>query len=316
MDEIADLIRLLAEAPAEEAPMARPKEFLDRLAIERVARGGIQPEGPAVPAAEVSLQGPMAGTPAQFNLSQPEADSPANPAPPPVQFGAVADPRTGVPDIGMPVRVYSTEAFWGMAASPEPPVTSTGTVAAPEFLDTITGTAATPESLETIAGMPASPQAAKDSSQTEGYSPAEPNPPSPQTGAVATPRADEITTGASGRVYATETFLGKVATPKILDTMAGMPASPQAAGDRVGIANPTPRSEVTITIPPAFPMDPKEAFSMVDEQLSLPPQQEPRVDRVIGVDTSELVLESTEEFVAKSYQAREGSRSDLDRWSI
>jgi len=221
MDEIADLIRLLAEAPAEEAPMYRPKEFLDRLAIEKVAQEGIHPEGPAVPDADAKPNEVVPGIPPRFNLSPPGEYKPANPDPATIQFGAVADPKTGVPDIGMPVRTYTSE-----------------------------------------------------------------------------------------------TFMGMVATPKILDAIAGMPASPQEVGDRIGIANPSPRSEVTITVPPAFPMDPKEAFSMVDEQLSLPPQQEPKVFREISANTEDLVLESTEALVARSYQALEGARSDIDRWSL
>lgn len=313
MDEIADLIRLLAEAPAEEAPMFRPKEFLDRLAIEKVAQEGIRPEGPAVPDADAKSNESLTGTPSKFNLSPPGEHNQANPTPAPMQVGAAASPTTGMPEIGMPVRAYTTEAF-------------RGTVAAPRTLDAIAGTVAAPRALDAIAGMPASPREAGD--KVGAANPA-PDPVPTQVGAVANPNPGMPEIGMAVRAYTTETFIGMVATPKILDAIAGMPAtpkildaiagmpaSPREAGDRIGVANPTPRSEVTITIPPAFPMDPKEAFSMVDEQLSLPPQQEPKEFREIRANTEDLVLESTEALVARSYQTLEGARSDIDRWSL
>jgi hypothetical protein len=129
MDEIADLIRLLAEAPAEEPPMSRPREFLNRIAIEKVAQEGVTPEGPAVPLAAWNFQKPVTG-------------GPADPSSPPPALGAVANPRTGIPVAGTPAIPMPVE------------VTSVGPakVMAPE---TFTALTATPVILDRIAGLPA-----------------------------------------------------------------------------------------------------------------------------------------------------------------
>lgn len=228
MDEIADLIRLLAEAPAEEAPMSRPKEMLDRIAIEKAVREGIVPTGPAVPGAVAvppervsgqQTEPPQAavspGRPSQFNFRTQESQRPAEPR------GATADPITGMPNIPVKVQVMSPE-----------------------------------------------------------------------------------------------TFMGRVATPQILQAIAGMPANPQQNETRIGVANPSPRAQVTISVPPAFPIDPLKAFAAVDREIDLPPRQSPIPVREIPANLMDLQLESTEALVARSYQALEGSRSDLDRWSL
>lgn len=232
MDEISDLIRLLAAAPAEEAPMTRPKEMLDRIAIERAVREGVVPAGPAVPGAEARpaelITGPPTspvapresrGNPSQFNFPKQGSQAGANPRVNQVQMGLTANPRTGIPNVPMDVKVMSPE-----------------------------------------------------------------------------------------------TFIGRVATPKILTAMAGMPSQPKGGETFTGVASPTPRSQVTITVPPAFPIDPQQAFDAADEQLNVPPRPRSIEARGIRSDQDDAPLESTEAYVARSYQAVDGSRSDIDRW--
>lgn len=77
MDEIEDLIRLLVEAPAEGPALERPKELLDRIAMEKAVAGEAEPKGPAVP--------------------------PASPVSPVQTRGMMADPKTGVPVISAQV---------------------------------------------------------------------------------------------------------------------------------------------------------------------------------------------------------------------
>lgn len=244
MDEIADLIRLLAEAPAEEAPMTRPKELLDRVAIERVAQQGVVQPGPAVPDARVNTATtetgaqpepkpprPVSINPSRFNFRQPESIVGAMPNPVQQVKGMTANPRTGIPNVDVQVKVTP--------------------------FNTAT----------TVASM------------------------------------------------APETFNARVATPQMLESIAGMPASVRQQETLVAVASPTPRSQVTITVPPAFPVDPKEAFSAVDEQVQLPPRPDP-IQRDIRANFDDLQLESTEAFVSRSFQSMEGARSDLDRFIL
>jgi hypothetical protein len=221
MDEIADLIRLLAEAPAEEPPMTRPKELLDRVAIERAVKEGVVQPGPAVPDAAVNPFQAVKGIASQFKFSQPESKTQASPSQNPQQIGAVANPRTGIPNVEMPVKVM-----------------------------------------------------------------------------------------------APETFAGRVATPRLLDAIAGVNPTVRANETVVAVASPNPRTQVTISVPPAFPIDPKEAFSMVDEQIQLPPRQDPLSRRDIFANVQDLQLESTETLVARSFQSMEGARSELDRYVL
>ena len=234
MIEIEGLIRLLAEAPAEDAPMTRPKELLDRVSIERVAQEGVVQPGPAVPDAKASPPQAVPGVQSKFMFPQPAVGPTANPlqqiraAGQSAQaqqaqqtVGATADPKTGMPSMDVKVKVMSPE-----------------------------------------------------------------------------------------------TFMGRVATPKILEAIAGMPAERKQRETLVGAASPTPKTQVTISVPPAFPIDPKEAFSAVDEQLELPPRQDPVKVREIRANLDDLKLESTEAFVARSYQGNEGASSDLDRYYL
>lgn len=221
MIEIEGLIRLLAEAPSEDAPMTRPKELLDRVAIERVAQEGVVQPGPAVPNAKASPSQTITGVQSKFNFQQPAMGAPASLLQPQRTTGATADPNTGMPSIDMPVKVMSPE-----------------------------------------------------------------------------------------------TFMGRVATPKILEAIAGMPAERRQQETVIGVASPSPRAQVTISVPPAFPIDPKEAFSIVDEQLELPPRQTSTPVREIRANLDDLKLESTEAFVARSYQGNEGASSELDRYYL
>lgn len=247
MIEIEGLIRLLAEAPAEDAPMTRPKELLDRVAIERVAQEGVVQPGPAVPNAKVST--------AQMVM------------------GARPEPNPSQTTTGVPSRFNFQQPSLGPTANPIQQIQSEGQTAKATQPQRTTGATADPKT-----GMPSMDMPVK--------------------------------------VMAPETFMGRVATPKILDAIAGMPAERRQRETVVGVASPNPRTQVTISVPPAFPIDPKEAFSIVDEQLELPPRQDPIHPREIRANLDDLQLESTEAFVARSYQQNEGASSELDRYYL
>ena len=118
------------------------------------------------------------------------------------------------------------------------------------------------------------------------------------------------------RVFSPETVAGRVATPRILDAIAGVPAALKEKQSYTGQAQVTPRAQVTVTVPPNFPLDPKEIFSVVDDLIQLPPRQDTTGARDLRVPLSTGDLESTEAFVARSFMANEGNTSDLDRWHL
>lgn len=213
--------------------MSHPKELLDRVAIERVAQAGVRPQGPAVPEASPKTLVPFSRQPASPVVSENITQTPARPAQPPVEFGAVADPVTAVPVVGMPADVRPVE-----------PVTQ---------------------------------------------------PPARPVGVT--------------------TFAGAAATPSLIQQIVGIPAEVRRAGPVEVVASPSPEVRVTVTVPPALPFAPEEALRMVDEQLSLPPW------RMIGTKfdiaaPGEEDLESTEAYVARSYQQHSGQGSDVDRWVL
>lgn len=325
MDEIADLIRLLAEAPAEEAPMTRPKEMLDRIAMERAVTQGLTPEGQAVPSALAKPSEIVFGMPTNIAQSPMESINAEDPVPMVPQFGAAAEPRNSVTEYGsaaVPQEVISRSAAAATpresipqaeaAAIPREPVSQSGAMAGlKEFTSGSAATAAPREPAFQSGAMAGLKEFVAQSGGT-----AAPREAVPQFGATADPKTAVPNIPVDVKVYSPETFMGRAATPYILDAIAGLPARFKQSEDTIGVAQVTPRSEVTISVPPAFPIDPKEAFSMVDEQLDLPPRQEELPRREIPADTTDLHLESTEAFVARSFQALEGARSDLDRWSL
>ena len=231
MEEIADLIRLLAEAPMEEPPMSRPKNLIDRFIIERVAQEGVVQPGPAVPDARPSSPERVVGLYAEPTSNQPQSNPQANPAPQQSQVGATADPKTGTPVVGMAVSVKPAEPF-------------------------VVGEA---------------------------------------------------------RVTTAVTMAGRAATPAIMEQLASIPANVRQQGPVEAKASPTPKANVTVVVPPAFPFDPAEAFRMVDE-MELPPWK--GSDRNILPFRTDADLESTEQLVARQYTAMEGNRSDVDRWQL
>jgi hypothetical protein len=234
MDEIADLIRLLAEAPAEEPPMTRPRELLDRISIERVAQEGVVPAGPAVPDARPAQREEASGQPSRWKFQAPQVGPVAGPNQSQPVVGMTANPKTGIPE-------------WNTSASPRPS--------------------------EPVSAPPA-------------------------------------------KVMSPETFAARVATPKLLEQIAGMPAGVRQRETVTAVASPTPKSQVTITVPPAFQDTYRDLFTAVDEQLDLPPRPMSSAVREIRANMSDLSLESTEAFVSRSYQDVEGNSSDLDRWSL
>lgn len=325
MDEIADLIRLWAEAPAEEPPMSRPREFLSRVAIEKVAQEGVVQPGPAVPNAQPKSTstdaGPDAlvktnpvdpGRPSIANLLTPEMIRPAAPIVPDGQVGAVANPRTGIPVAGMPVKVTPIDRNSGLEAEPVETPQSVGRSAVP----VAPAGASNPPSLPAVptpeSGRPAEPI---PKTLQAGRS-ATPQTPQPSPGPQAEPVITQPVRAGEARVMAPETFSARMATPRIFESMAGIPANVRNNQTIQGVASPTPNTQVTITVPPAFPLDPQRAFEMVDEQVQLPPRVQPLPVRDIPVDTFDLQLESTETLVARSYQQVEGNRSDTDRWQL
>lgn len=247
MDEISDLIRLLAEAPMEEPPMSRPKDLLDRIALERVVSEGVQPVGKAVPDAKPSDKIPAMGVSAVPTQQQ-------------TQIGATANPKTGIPEV--PVQVSVSQ------------------------LEKIPGRPAVPSKTEVVAGRTVNPKPQQPMKVGEA------------------------------RVFSPETMAGLVATPKILDTIAGLPAAMKEKQSFTGQAQVTPRAQVTVTVPPNFPLNPKDIFTVVDDLIQLPPRQDVSGARDLRVPITTGNLESTESFVARSFMANEGNTSDLDRWHL
>lgn len=114
-------------------------------------------------------------------------------------------------------------------------------------------------------------------------------------------------------VMSPETFLGKAATPQILAAIAGSPADILQRQDVQGVAYPTPNNRVTITVPPAFPIDPTEAFSRVDEEMNLPPRPQSVEARRLQVSLPDET-DPSEVYVAQSLAAN--SDSDRQRWVL
>lgn len=214
--------------------MSRPKELLDRIAMERVVSEGVQGVGKVAPDA----------TPREQQA----------------QVGAVADPRTAIPDVPVQTSVTSTEK--------------------------IPGRPAVPNKAEVVAGR------------------------------AITPKPQQPMQVGEARVFSPETMAGRVATPKILDTIAGVPAAMKEKQSFTGQAQVTPRTQVTVTVPPNFPLDPKEIFTVVDDLINLPPRQDISGARDLRAPRTSGNLESTEAYVARSFMASEGNTSDLDRWHL
>jgi hypothetical protein len=115
------------------------------------------------------------------------------------------------------------------------------------------------------------------------------------------------------KVMAPETFAGQMAVPRITDAIAGLPPSIKNRQTVTGTAAPTTSTRVTVTVPPAFPIDPKEAFAAFDAEVQLPPRTDTR--RTIQAPRA-AEQESTETFVANSYMAGDGASSVTDRWVL
>jgi len=255
MDEIADLIRLLAEAPAEEPPMLRPKSLLDRVQIEKVANEGVVQPGPAVPNASPVPKEEAPGRRSSFKFTAPEVGRLAGPAPKQDEVGAVASPSTAVPAVPVQTSVKLREDLPGVLALPK-----------------------------TATAVP------------DG------------TSKPLQPGRDHI--------VSPETFAGRTATPKIAESIRAVPASIRNRETVTAVGQVNPKTQVTVSVPPAFPYDPQEAFAAVDDMLNLPPQTQGVKGRQILAPANTDDLESTEAYVARKYREREGSFSDLDRWQL
>jgi len=309
----------------EEPPMTRPKELLDRIAIERVVTQGVTPEGNASPEAtpaavkvapgasaspsttDVSAGQPAApkdrppldGAPSRISGVMPFPGTPAEPSQRQTSIGATANPRTGVPDVPVEVEVKPNGMFTGPTPSIRDKEVLPGRPVAPVDAGQNPGRQAAPVRREPVGGQGAS-QAEK---------PFDP-------GRTVSPRTQEPFKVGETRVYAPETMAGRVATPKILDAIAGVPAAHREKQSYTGTAQVTPQTQVTITVPPAFPYDPKELFAVVDSLIDLPPRRDPTPRRSLSLPTEQLDLESTEAFVARSFTENAGNTSDLDRWNL
>jgi len=305
--------------------MSRPKELIDRIAIERVVSQGVVPEGNAVPEARPGQPSSAPGTPTSPSETQPNAgpsaslrDKPvfegppsrisgvmpqpgvqAEPAKRQTTIGATANPRTGVPDIPVDVEVKPNAMFAGPSSAVRTPEVSPGSAAGPRTSDADKGRPAAAAQRTPAQGNPASPV---------------PKPDDP--GRVAAPRPQQPFKVGDARVYSPETFAGKTATPKILEAIMGVPAGLREKQSFTGTAQVTPQTQVSITVPPAFPLDPKELFATVDSLINLPPRQEPTPRRNLALPVNQTDLESTESFVARSFAQNVGNTTDLDRWEL
>lgn len=319
--------------------MSRPKDLLDRIALERVVSEGVVPTGKAVPDASPVEKVPALGVVALPHEKQ-------------TTVGAKANPRTGMPDVSVRVSVAPTETIAGRPASPnntetspgrtanpkaDPPLAgrpatvtqsevNTGRVADPIVAKPTQGRAVNPKSVDGIAGVPASVKAAQayvdhalaDVASVEKIPgrPATPSKTEVIAGRTVTPKVDQPMRVGEARVFSPETAAGRFATPKILDAIAGVPASMRDRQAFTGQAQVTPKAQVTVTVPPNFPFDPKELFAVVDSLIQLPPRQSTPGAADLSIPIRDSDLESTESFVARSFMANEGDTSDLDRWHL
>jgi hypothetical protein len=99
--------------------------------------------------------------------------------------------------------------------------------------------------------------------------------------------------------------------PSIAQAYQGASASVRQSAVEIEVQA-TPRTAVSVVIPPAFPVDPFELFAQADDQMRVTPA-EPIMPREIIPDPIEAELESTEAYVARSFQAREGDWSGAER---
>lgn len=174
------------------------------------------------------------------------------------------------------------------------------------------GPQATPRQPVVSSGAVANPQTAIH----DVSAPAVPKQPVVSPGATANPRTAIPDVPVQAWVTTPERFLGQLATPKIAEAIAGVPANVREKQATVGQAAPTPRSQVTVVVPPAFPMDVQKAFADVDDVMRTNDAVRPIQKRDITPSTFDLKLESTEELVARSYQSLEGGSASTDRWHL
>lgn len=288
-----------------------------------MAQEGVVPAGPAVPAASPSEPQPVSwpnasptkpetalGRTAVPIPGQPYSHSLASPSTAPLQVGASANPKTGVPNVGMQVSVKLAEPQSIMPHEARAPQVSSGQTAAPQVQEQISGQQAGPVFRTTESTIPASPAVV----QPQAVPQSEPAIPPRAPGLPA--RLAEVKPFSAGEVRVTSapTLAGRAATPAILEQIAGLPANLRTGQTVEAKASPTPKTNVTVIVPPAFPMDPAEAFRMVDSQ-ELPPWQGSDRD-IPAFKTDAENLESTEQLVARSYMQAEGNRSDVDRWAL
>jgi hypothetical protein len=146
--------------------------------------------------------------------------------------------------------------------------------------------------------------------------PATPNKSEVVAGRSVTPKPQQPMKVGEARVFSPETMTGRVATPKILDTIAGLPAALREKQTSTGQAQVTPRAQVTVTVPPNFPLNPKDIFTVVDDLIQLPPRQDVSGARDLRVSKASSDLESTEAYVARSFMDNEGNTSDFERWHL
>lgn len=231
---------------------------------------------------------------------------PYGPAVPPAAPAEVisspgAEARAVPPSVskGNPSMFRFSESQFKSPAVARPPEQEAGSEAAPRVS----------EITQKPSAQPVAPQPSE-------YRPARPLEPQVVSGLTANPRTGIPDVPMTVKVMAPETFLGRVATPKILEAIKGMPANPVVPQSVVGVANPTPQSQVTITVPPAFPHDPADAFAAVDDLIDLPPRAVDRDIEKLRARPLSDSIESTEAYVARSYQNGDGRSSDTDRWVL
>lgn len=289
---------------------------------DKVVRDGIHPAGPAVPAADPTpspgvlgpgvrwvVPEPNAGPTANPAIQQAESGQSADPSQTRPARGAFADPRVlsplsqapaaanlTQPRVGSSAGIVTATVAPGVGASPITPPQARGASADPH-----TGIPNIPVEV-TIAPFGVQPGAGANIITV-----------APNAGPTAAPFQHQQGTVKPIREMSPETFIGRTATPHLLNAIEGVSAEVRARGPVTASANPTPSSQVTISVPPAFPVDPKEAFSRVDEELELPPRQRTNDRPVVPVVPDNSI--STEQEVANSYL--DSSRDvNLERWAL
>jgi hypothetical protein len=300
MNEILDLIRLLAERPLEEDPLRTPATLLQRVRDERVVREGVAPQGAATPPMPVTpWKDVEPGTPAGVGQATPFEGPSA---------GLKSLTMSSAPPAGIralqpagaeftPINYREQSAVLGMEALTRPPLPSEGAPAAPR-----SARAAPSQLPAVIAARPgfAGTSASLTSPQSFPGTPASERSLGVTVTPAAIPRGSFLgSVGDTAKALTPEFTYGAEMTPTLLRQYQSAPAHTRQV-DSVVSARAHARQSVSVVIPGAFPYDPSKMFSAADRQTF---EQAPPVSRQFSfLPSANDQPRSSEQTVADGYQ--------------